>query len=147
MDTVETVDTASTKAQAAFADINDRAKSAMERGAKLAEDMAAFNKGNLDALMESSRIAARGLESLGQDAAAFVKQSFEQSSAVLRQFAAVKSPTEFLKLHGDLVRQSFDQAVQQTSRQTETVLKLAGEVSQPVANRFAVAMEKAKVAA
>lgn len=148
MDTVEnTTETAANKAQALFADLNDRTKGAVERGAKLVEDVTAFNKGNLEAFVESSRIAARGFESLGQDAAAFAKQSFEQSAAAMRQLATVKSPTEFLKLHGDLVRQSFDQAVAQGSRQTETVLKLAGEVAQPISNRFAVAMEKAKVAA
>jgi len=135
------------KAQAMFADLNDRATGAFERGTKLVEEFSAFGKGNVEALVESSRIAARGFESLGQDAAAFAKQSFEQSAAALRQLATVKSPTEFMKLQGDLIRQSFDQAVAQGSRQTETVLKLAGEVAQPLSNRVAVAMEKAKVAA
>jgi len=145
--TETTANATADRAQAMFADLNDRATGAFERGSKLVEEFSAFGKGNVEALVESSRIAARGFESLGQDAAAFAKQSFEQSAAALRQFATVKSPTEFMKLQGDLIRQSFDQAVAQGSRQTETVLKLAGEVAQPLSNRVAVAMEKAKVAA
>jgi len=151
MDTIDATETTANatadRAQAMFADLSDRADGAMERGTKLVEEMSAFGKGNMEALVESSRIAARGFESLGQDAATFAKQSFEQSAAALRQLATVKSPTEFMKLQGDLIRQSFDQVVAQGSRQTETVLKLAGEVAQPLSNRVAVAMQKVKVAA
>jgi len=142
-----TTDQATAQATQMFGDVNARAKGAMEKGAQMVEELSAFNKGNLEAMVESSKIAARGLESLGQDAAAYAKTAFEQQTAAWRTLSGVKSPTEFLKVQGDLVRQSFDQLVAQGSRQTETMLKLAGEVAQPLSNRFAVAAEKIKVAA
>jgi phasin family protein len=150
MDTETVTQTAQetrTQAESMFADANTRAQGAMEKSAKMFEEMAALGKGNLEAMAESGRIAARGFESMGQDAAAYAKQSFEQQTAAWKQLASVKSPTEFMKLHGELVRQSFDQMVQQSSRGAETMLKLAGEVAQPLSNRFAVAAEKIKVAA
>jgi phasin family protein len=61
--------------------------------------------------------------------------------------AAVKSPTELMKLQADYFRSSFDALVAQTSRTTEAQLKLAGEIAQPLQNRFALAAEKLKVAA
>ena len=64
-----TMQDAATKTQAYFGDANDRAKTAMEKSAKMFEDMNAFGKGNLEAVVESSRIAAKGFESLGQEAA------------------------------------------------------------------------------
>jgi phasin family protein len=139
--------TATNAAESIFADAQARTTGAMDKGAKLVEELAQFNKGNLEAIVESGKIAARGFESLGQDVAAFAKQSFEQQSAAWRTLGTVKSPTEFMKLQGELIRQSFDQLVQQGSRQTETMLKLAGEVAQPLSNRVAVAAEKIKVAA
>jgi len=143
----ESLNATGDKAQAFFGDAKARAEGAMQKGAQLVEELSAFGKGNLEAMVESSKIAARGIESLGQEAVAYAKTSFEQQSAAFRQLAAVKSPTEFMKLQGELVRQSFDQMVAQGSRQTETVLKLAGEVAQPISNRMAVAAEKIKVAA
>jgi len=143
----QTIEQNQDRAQAFMGDMNDRTKGAMEKGAKLVEELSAFNKGNIEAIVESSKIAARAIETMGQDAAAFAKTAFEQQTAAWRQLASVKSPTEFMKLQSEMIRQSFDQMVQQSSRSTETVMKLAGEVAQPISNRMAIAADKMKVAA
>ncbi len=146
--TIENVTTDNTaKAQAFFADANERAKGAVAKSAKLFEEANAFGKGNVEALVESSKIAAKGFETLGQDAAEFTRKSFEEATAAFKTLSTVKSPTEFMKLQSDYVRQSFDALVAETSRSTEQVLKLAGEVVQPISNRFAVAAEKMKTVA
>ena len=130
-----------------FGDMNDRAKSAMEKTSKIAEEMTDFAKGNVEALVESSRIAAKGFESLGQDAAEFGRKSFETATANFKTLATVKSPTEFFKLQSDFMRQSFDSIVAEASKGTETMLKLAGDAAQPLSNRVAVATDKVKTAA
>lgn len=150
MDTMNTSFDASkgqAQTQAMFADANDRAKGAMEKGAKFFTEMAEFNKGTLEAMVESSKIAARGVESMGQDAAAYAKTSFETSTAAMREFAAVKSPAEFMRLQADYARQAFDAMVAHASKSTEASLKLAGEVAQPISNRVALAADKMKVTA
>ncbi|MFX7060050.1 phasin family protein, partial [Acinetobacter baumannii] len=68
-------------------------------------------------------------------------------TAALKSFASVKSPTELFQLQSDYARSSFDALVAETSKTTEAMLKLAGEVFQPISNRFAVAAEKIKTAA
>ena len=146
--TIENVtQTATGTTQAHFADMNTRAKDAMEKSTKLFADMSGFTKGNVEALVESGKVVVSGLQSMAQDQAAFVRKQFEEATTAARTMASVKSPTEFVKLQGDYVRQQFDAMVQQGSRSTETMLKLAGEVVQPVANRVAVAVEKIKQAA
>jgi phasin family protein len=130
-----------------LADMNGRAKDAMEKSTKLFSDWTNFNKGNVEAMVESGKLAVAGMQTLMQDQAALVRKHFEEATAVARSMASVKSPTEFVKLQGDFVRQQFDGAVAETSRSTEAMLKLAGEVVQPVANRFALAVEKIKQAA
>jgi phasin family protein len=138
---------AAEKTQAYFAEANDRAKAAMEKGAKAFEEVNEFGKGNIEALVESGKIAAKGFESLGQEAAEYSRKSFETATAALKSLSSVKTPADFFKLHSDYVRSSFDSLVAQTSKSTEAVLKLAGEVAQPISNRVAVAVEKAKIAA
>ena len=137
--------TATDKTAAMFTDAADRTKGAMEKGQAMADEMSAFGKGNIEALMESSRIVARGFETIGQDAAAYARKSMEEANAAARTLASVKSPAEFMKLQSDFMRQSFDAIVAETSRNTEAMLKLAGEVVQPISNRVALAADKVKM--
>lgn len=148
METVQSAaENTQARAQAMFADVNDRTKTAMEKGSKMIEEMNAFSKGNIEALVESSKIAAKGIETLGQDAAEYSRKQFESATAAMKTLASVKSPTDFLKLQSDYMRSAFDAMVAETSKNTESMLKLAGEIAQPISNRVAVAAEKIKVAA
>lgn len=135
------------KAQAMFSDLTARSQGAVEKSQRMFGEIAEFNKGNVEAFVESSRIAARGFETMGQDAVAYAKSSFEGMTQALKTLSTVKSPTEFMKLQADYARSAFDAMVAQTSKSTETTLKLAGEVAQPISNRVAVASEKMKVSA
>lgn len=144
---METIENVTAKTQTVFNDATERAKGAVEKSQKLFEEANEFGKGNIEALVESSKIAARGIEAIGQEAAAFAKKSFEEATTAAKTMSSVKSPTELMKLQSDYVRAAFDAMVQQTSRNTEAMLKLAGEVVQPLSNRAALAAEKLKIAA
>lgn len=135
------------KAQAFFADFNDRTKAAVEKSTKLVEEANDFAKGNVEALVESGRIAAKGFESFGQEAAEYGRKSFETATAALKNLAAVKSPTEFFKLQSEYLRGAFDSYVAEASKNTESLIKLAGDAAQPLSNRIAVAAEKVKTPA
>lgn len=135
------------KTQAMFADLNDKAKAAVEKNTKLVGEMTELAKGNVEALVESGKIAAKGFETMGQDAAEYSRKQFEQATATMKSLSAVKSPADFFKLQSDYVRSAFDSMVAETSKNTEAFIKLAGDAAQPVSNRVAVAMEKIKTAA
>ncbi|MBN8809471.1 MAG: phasin family protein [Sphingomonas sp.] len=139
--------TATAKGEAVFADMNSRAKAAMEKSSQAFAELNDFNKGNLEALVESGKIAANGLQTLGQDYAEYARAQFEGVTATMKNFAGVKSPTEFLKLHTDFMKGQFDSFVAESSKNTEALIKLAGDVAKPISNRVAVAAEKLKVAA
>lgn len=131
----------------AFGDVSERAKAAYEKGTKLVEEFADLTRGNVEALVASSKVAAKGAETLSQDAAEFGRKSFEEASAVLRSFSEVKSPADFFKLQGDYARSAFDAAVAESARVSEAVLKIAGEVAEPITSRYAVAAERVKTLA
>ena len=144
---VETIQSMTDKTKTMFADANERAKAQMEKGAKAFEDINAFGKGNVEAIVESSQIAAKGFEQMGQNAATYMKSSYENATGMFRSMSAIKSPTELFQLQSDFARSAFDAFVAEASRSTEAALKLAGEVAQPISNRVAIAVEKVKVAA
>ena len=130
-----------------FGDVNERAKAAVERSAKIVEELADLTRGNVEALVASSKVAAKGVETLSQDAAEYSRKSFEEASAALKSFAEVKSATDFFKLQGDYARAAFDSAVAESARLSETMLKLAGDVAEPINSRYTVAAERVKTLA
>ncbi len=150
--TMDTIQSITEKTKALFsgsntAEFNEQAKGAMEKSAKMAEDFVAFGKGNIEALVESSKIAAKNVETLGQEAAEYAKTSFESATEAAKTLAAAKSPTEFMKLQGDYARTAFDTMIAEGSRSTERMLKMFGEFAQPISNRVAVATDKMKISA
>jgi phasin family protein len=144
---MSTIENATGKAQALFAEWNDRTKAAVEKSTKLVEEANDFAKGNVEALVESGRIAAKGFEGLGQDAAEYSRKSFETATAAMKSFSSVKSPADFFKLQSDYFRGAFDSYVAEASKNTEALIKLASDAAQPISNRVAVAAEKVKTAA
>ena len=146
-DVIMDTTTVTEKTQAMFADLSTRAKGAMEKSAAAFEDANAFAKGNIEAIVESSKIAAKAFETVGQDVAEYAKSSFESSAAAFKTLASATSPTEFFKLQSDYARTAFDTMIAQSARSTEKMLKLAGEIAQPISNRVAVATDKIKSAA
>ena len=126
---------------------NDRARTAMEKSAKIIEELAELGRGNVEALVASSKVAAKGVETLSQDAANYSRARFEEATAAFKSFTDVKSATDFFKLQGDFARSAFDSAVAESARVSENVLKLAGDVAEPLTSRYAVAAERVKTLA
>ena len=135
------------QAKSLFGDVNDRTKTAMEKGSKMFEDMNDFSKGNVEALVESSKIAAKGAEDIAKYTTEYVKASVEKANAAAKEFAAVKSPTELFKLQSEHAKSAMDTMMAETAKFTESYLKLLGEIAQPISNRVAIAAEKMKIAA
>ena len=124
-----------------------RATDAMQKGMKFVEEMNDFTKGNVEAMVEASKIAARGAEDIAKYTADYARGSVEKANERARRVAAVKSPTELLQLQSEFAREAMDQVAQETSKFAEGYLKLLGEIAQPFQNRMALAAEKMKAVA
>jgi len=132
------------RATAMIGDMNTRAKDAVTKGSKAIEEIVEFSKGNLEAMMTSGRVAAKGAEEIAKYSTEYGRATIERANAAAKQFAAVKSPTEFFQLQGDIAKQTLDALVAEGSKFTENYLKLIGEMAQPISNRVAVAADKVK---
>lgn len=123
-------------------EIKDKAKAAYEKGSSLAGEVGEFTKGNLEAFVESGKILASGAQEIGRDYVDESKSAFETLTADLKKIAAVKSPTEFFQLQGELTRRNFDSAIAFGSKSSEKFVKLSNEALAPISNRVSVAVEK-----
>lgn len=135
---------AKTRFQSAFTDMNAKAKTGVEKSTKAIEEMAEITKGNVEAMVESGKIAAKGVEAMGQDAAEYGRMTFEKASATMKSLAAAKSPTEFFQLQSEMLSGAFDAFAKESAKHSEALIKLAGEVAQPISSRVSVITDKVK---
>ena len=128
--------------QSLLADANERGQEIVKRSQKVAEELADLARANVEAVVEAGRVAAEGAKAIGQDVVAKQRDSVEQAADAIRSLAEAKSPTEYLQLQGEFARASFDRAVAETSKLTESLVKLAGEAFQPLSNRATANAER-----
>lgn len=135
------------KLQTTFKDAAEKAKAAFEKSQGAFGEAGEFAKGNVEALVESSKILASGLQELGKGYVSEGKASFETMSADIKDLASAKSPTEFFEKQSALLRKQFDAVVATSSKNSEAFLKLANEAFQPISTRVSLAVDKLKKAA
>ena len=128
--------------QSLFTDANERSQEIVKRSQKVAGELADLARANVEAVVEAGRVASEGARAIGQDAVSSSRTSFEQAADAIRSLAEAKSPTEYLQLQGDFARASFDRAIAESSKLTESLVKLAGEAFQPLSNRATANAER-----
>ncbi|WP_242125538.1 phasin family protein [Sphingobium sp. Sx8-8] len=132
------------KLETAYADLNEKAKASVEKSTKAIEEFSDIAKGNVEALVESGKIAAKGFETLGQEAVDYSKKSFEKATASFKSFSTVKTPTEFFQLQSQLLSSSFDEFTKEAAKSSEALIKLAGDVASPLTARVTLVTDKVK---
>jgi len=125
-----------------FADANERSQDLVKRSQKVAEELADLARANVEAIVEAGRLAGEGARSIGQDVVASSRDGVEKAADAIRSLAEAKSPTEYLQLQSEIARQSFDRAVAESSKLTESLVKLAGQAFQPLSNRATANAER-----
>lgn len=135
------------KVQETVTEAQDRAKVMFEKSQAMFGEAGEFTKGNVEALVESGKIIATGLQDLGKDYVAEGKTALETVQADFKELTSVKTPADFFKLQGEMLRRNFDAAVASGSKYSEKTVKLAGEAFAPIQNRVSLAVEKVKQAA
>jgi len=125
-----------------FAQAGERSQEAVKRSQKTVEQLADLSRANVEALVDAGKIAVEGARALGQDVVETSREGVEQAADAVRALAEAKSPTEFIQLQSELARAQFDRFVAQSSRLTESMVKLAGEAIQPLSTRATLNAER-----
>src|SRR3546814_3180529 len=83
------------------------------------EEFNDFAKGNVEAVVAAGRAAAKGAETLGQNAAEYSRKSFEEATKAMKTLSGAKSPTEFFKLQNDFAKTQFDSLIRSEEHTSE----------------------------
>ncbi|MDH3916877.1 MAG: phasin family protein, partial [Rhodospirillales bacterium] len=105
-------------------------------------DFATLGQENVDAVVKSGNIAAKGFEALSQEVMAFARNSLEGNVAATKAILGAKDLREVANLQSAYTRRSFDQALAESAKLTEMSVKVANEAMQPIQARVTVTVGK-----
>jgi phasin family protein len=94
------------------------------------DQITAFGKDNVEALVKSSTLAVKGLEELAKVYSTLANQSIEQTSNAVKALSTAKNPTEFQSIYTNLAKANFEQFVAESRK----IQELANAI---VTNSFA----------
>lgn len=106
------------------------------------DDMASFNRENLDAVVETSNIVAKGVEDLGKAVTTFTQSAFETSLATTKKMFAAKNFQEVVDLQNAWAKETLDGFLGESAKLHEMSLKLATSAAVPMNQRVGKAIER-----
>ena len=125
-----------------FADVSGRGEEFAKRSRKAAEELADIARANVDAVVESGKIATSGAQAIGQQVLAKGRDNIDQAANTVRALAEAKSPADVLQVQSDFFRSAFDRFVEESATLTESFVKVAGEAFEPISTRASLNVER-----
>lgn len=105
------------------------------------EDLQAAGKANVEALVESSSIAAKGAEDLSREIVAYSQSALDKSITTGKAMLTAKSIQEVVELQKDFFKSSFDSMVAEATRIQELSVKVTNEALAPLSTRVNATVE------
>lgn len=106
------------------------------------DEFAGFHKENVDAVLQSGSVFAKGIEGLTKAVIAFNQAQIEQSMAAAKAMTGVKTLRELVDLQTEFARTSFDALISEATKVSEMSVKVANEAIEPLSARVNVTIEK-----
>ncbi len=119
----------------------DQTGKATESMMKAAEDVAAFGRGNVEALTKATQLYVAGMQDLGRHSLAVMQGLTDHALETAKALAAVKSVQEAAQLQATYARAAMEKMAAETAKLQETALKVAEQSMAPLSARMNVAAE------
>lgn len=142
----KTVETNGAIRNETVANLEKKVVTTMEKNLQSVNSVVEFSKGNFEAVIVSAKAAAEGAELITRSFVEISKKSFEDAQNALQGIMSAKTPNEAFQLQNEYAKAQFDAAVATLSKFSETFLKVAGEVTQPLSKRVGLAADNVKKA-
>jgi phasin family protein len=140
--TVTTMKEGFAKAASGFGASQSKLKEGVEKAMKTAEELVAFNQGNIEALVKSSQIWASGMQDLSKHLAAAAQASLDESMSAFKAMTSVKSLKDALELQSSFARAALEKSLAESGKLTDASFKLTEQALAPITARVTVAVEK-----
>lgn len=117
----------------------EKTSSAMFKGY---DEMSAINQQNLDAMVKSSTIFAKGFEQISKEFFSYTQSALEMNVASTKALFGAKSLKDVVDLQSEMARKSFDSALAESAKLTEMSVEVTNKAFKPLQDQVNVTVEK-----
>ena len=114
----------------------------VEKSMTALNEVNAASKRNLEAAVESVTAATRGAETLGANALAYGKKSWEDATNAAQSLAAAKSVQEAIEVQTAWAKSAIEAYLAEVTRATDIVSASVKDSFKPINERAAAAVER-----
>jgi len=108
---------------------------------KTYEDVIAFNKANVEAMVQSGSQMVAGAEQIAKEAFSFASKSFETAMANTKAVSSCKTAAEVIALQQKLAKDGFETFVSESTKLCEMGSVVAKSAFEPLQARYKAAFE------
>jgi phasin family protein len=130
------------KATAGLEATQAKMKEGVEKAMKTAEELVAFNQGNMEAIVKAGQIWATGMQDLSKHLAAAAQASLDESMSAFKALTSVKSLKDAFELQSSFARTALEKSLAESGKLTDASFKLTEQALAPITARVNVAVEK-----
>ncbi len=106
------------------------------------EELNDLSKQNLEALVQSGQIVAKGAEEVGQHMAALVQSAVERQVGATKALLGCRTLREVIEVQNGLTKASIDKLVSESAWLQEISVKTTNAALEPIQGRVTVSVEK-----
>jgi phasin family protein len=107
------------------------------------EEMATFQRANLEALFAAGATAMKGVETLSEEMLALGRKAMDDGMANSKKLLDCKTMQDVLALQTGLACTQMEELIARGGRFTDIAMQVAGEMIEPIQQCFGQAAEKA----
>ena len=106
------------------------------------DEISAINKQNIDAMVKSSTIFAKGFEAISKEFFSYTQNAMEMNVANTKALFGAKTLKDVVDLQSEMARKSFDSALAESAKLTEMSVEVSNKAFKPLQDQVNVTVEK-----
>ncbi len=131
-------------AEQAGAEARKGVEEGTEQVRKGLEAATTFGQGNIEAVVTSSTVAAKAMENMTSELAAYSKKSYEDSMAAAKELGSCRTVAELMEKQTEYSKSSIESFVTEATKLNQMYAAAAQEAFEPLGRRFTAAVDLMK---
>jgi len=107
------------------------------------DEIAAFGKANIDALIQANTVFTKGVEAISKEFIALTQSQLESAAAAAKAIFAAKTLKDMVELNAEFTKANFDKLVANSTKLGELSTKVATDTFAPISARVTSVVERA----
>ncbi|MHA6288425.1 phasin family protein [Maricaulis sp. CAU 1757] len=123
---------------------NDALKDGFEKTLKSVTEVSNFQKQNVDAVIESATLAAKGMETVNANSVAYAKTLMEDGVNAGKAIASAKSVQDIYEIQAGFAKTAMDQYLAELNKTSELVADTFKTALKPINDRVTATVDMAQ---